>query len=126
MFQSPLPDKIVTLDETMWTSIEPVARENTTAQIIATGNKDDGMQIEATYPTTARPYGRTTPVNVRCNDSSILANIAQYYYRWLSRPYDVVLHLKACQLELGDRVGITYSGEGISWTDLDFYVQSLI
>lgn len=130
MFKSPLPSKVVTLDASMWISITPVPRQGKTAQIRARGEQDDGTIVEAVYPPVAKGYGRVTPVNVRCNDPATLAAIAEYEYRWQTRPYDLVVKMKACRLGLGDRVGITFSGiahtgEKIDWHDEDFYVQSV-
>jgi len=134
MFDSPAPDKVVTLTTDFWTSIRILKRkqEQAVRQAIITGDKDDGTTLIGTYPDltagTDWYYGHDEFGRVRCNDQTELDSIAERKQRFMNREYDVVLETWGLwDLEMGDRVGITYANaaDGIDWSDKDFYVQSV-
>ena len=136
MFKSPLPGRVVTLTSEFWNSIRILKRgqEEGVRQVIMTGDKDDGTTLIGVYPNLGAPpgtdwyYGHDEFGRVRCNNQAVLEAIAQRKQRFANRTYDVEIETWGLwDFELGDRVGITYSNveDGISWSNKDFWVESI-
>jgi hypothetical protein len=121
------PPKTVTLDEELWYEITATPRDLDVNQVVATGRQDDGTDLRSAYPADKGLYGREESVAVRATTQLNLDTVAEYWYRYLTRPHDLEITTWATNLDLGDLVGVTYTNAdlGIAWTDEDFIVEAM-
>lgn len=103
-------------------------------QVLLAALTDDGQILRSTFPATVGTDGRRVSLtNLRCNAQARLDQLAQRFFSFESRTFDLRIFLAGpwgLYLELFDRVSFTYTGTArngvsLSFTTEPFYIDKI-
>jgi hypothetical protein len=136
MFDAAPPPPVVTLDRTCIIGQPSIEYRDMVFpdQVQLYALTDTGQILQAFYPSNMGAEGRRHRVtNIRCNSQSRLNTLASRLYQYLRKRFTLTVTLPGSwglNLELYDRVAVTYSGTAsngvqFNWNQKKFWITSI-